>query len=359
MPKNIFKRNGICWARFKVRGVQYCFSLRTRSEAEAERRLKSERQRVIDQAYYGAADPVSWEAAVVAWHNAIPRLDIGENTVKRYIVSLGQVRDWFDGVHVQKIDTALIKTFIRERSRRGATNATIRRDLSAISSVLGVAVDENWIEDNPAKMIDRSRVKEKREPITLPDPDDIAAVLALGSRFTDMAEFALETGMRENEIVTLKHNQVKGNVATLTKTKWDIVRAVTLTPRALEIIDRQPRHYREQYVFWRGDGAAFKNVSAQFYATVRRVQRKVLQSGGHFRPFRFHDLRHLFAVEYLRNQRGTIYSLQQEMGHTSIKTTEYYLRYLTAEEQQAAKHGVLQNGIQDQRLASGEGAENG
>lgn len=359
MPKNIFQRNGIQWARFKVRGVQYCFSLRTRSEAKAVERLENERKRIIDQAYYGAVDPVSWEAAVVEWNSALPRLDLRPGTVARYLVSLGQAREWFDGAHVQKIDGPFLKKFIRDRSKRGVTNATIRRDLSAISSVLAVAVDEGWIEENPAKMIDRSRVKEKRDPIVLPDPDDIAAVLALGSRFTDLAAFARETGMRESEIVGLKHNQVRGNVATLTATKTGRARAVTLSAKALEIIARQPRHYKGQFVFWRGDGVAFKNVSAQFYATVRRVQQKVRQAGGHFRPFRFHDLRHLFAVEYLRELRGSIYALQQELGHTSIKTTEYYLRYLTPAEQQAAKYGVLQNAQHDQRLAVGEGVENG
>lgn len=359
MPKNIFERNGIQWARFKVKGVQYCFSLRTRSEKKAVETLERERQRIIDQSYYGAAEPVSWEAAVIEWNAALPRLGLKPGTITRYLVSLGQAREWFDGAMVQKIDGPFIKQFIRDRSKRGVSNATIRRDLSAISSVLGVAVDESWIEDNPAKMIDRSRVKERRDPITLPDPDDIAAVLALKSRFTDMAAFARETGMRESEIVGLKHNQVRGAVATLTETKTSRVRAVTLSPLALEIIARQPRHYRGVNVFWRGDGQAFKNVSAQFYATVRRVQRNVQQSGGQFRPFRFHDLRHLFAVEYLRELRGTIYSLQQELGHTSIKTTEGYLAYLTPSEQQAAKHGVIQNAQHNQRLAVSERPENG
>ena len=359
MPKNIFQRNGIYWARFKIKNVQYCFSLRTRVEKTAIKTLEDERKRITDQAYFGAAEPVSWEAAVVEWHSALPRLDLRPGTVARYIVSLGQAREWFDGALVQKIDGPFIKRFIRDRSRRGVTNATIRRDLSAISSVLGVAIDEGWIEDNPAKMIDRSRVKEKRDPITLPDDGDIAAVLALKSRFTDMADFARETGMRESEIVGLRHNQVRGKAATLTATKTGRPRAVTLTPKALEIIARQPRHIKGHFVFWRGDGEAFKNVSAQFYATVRRVQRNVQQAGGSFRPFRFHDLRHLFAVEYLRRQRGTIYSLQQELGHSSIKTTEMYLAYLTPAEQQAAKHGVIQNGSQDYRLANGEGAENG
>jgi integrase/recombinase XerD len=55
-----------------------------------------------------------------------------------------------------------------------------------------------------------------------------------------------------------------------------------------------------------------------------------------FVRFRFHDLRHLHAVEWLRSGRS-IYVLQHRLGHNSIKTTEVYLKYLTAEEQQRGK----------------------
>lgn len=53
------------------------------------------------------------------------------------------------------------------------------------------------------------------------------------------------------------------------------------------------------------------------------------------------DLRHRFAVDYPR-AGGSIYDLQQILGHTSIKTTEVYLAYLTPEEAAAAKRGTAQ-----------------
>ncbi|MGB1230598.1 MAG: tyrosine-type recombinase/integrase, partial [Holosporaceae bacterium] len=53
-------------------------------------------------------------------------------------------------------------------------------------------------------------------------------------------------------------------------------------------------------------------------------------------PFRFHDLRHRYAVDYLKNG-GSIYTLKGLLGHTSVKTTEGYLAYLTPEEAEAAK----------------------
>jgi len=52
--------------------------------------------------------------------------------------------------------------------------------------------------------------------------------------------------------------------------------------------------------------------------------------------FRFHDLRHLHAVEWLRSGRS-IYTLQHRLGHDSIKATEVYLKYLAPEEQQRVR----------------------
>jgi integrase/recombinase XerD len=60
------------------------------------------------------------------------------------------------------------------------------------------------------------------------------------------------------------------------------------------------------------------------------------EAGLDFRPFRFHDMRHLHAVTWLKDGRS-IYDLQNRLGHTSIKTTEMYCVYLTPEEHRAAK----------------------
>lgn len=350
--RNIYPRNGILWARFKVRGIEYRESLRTRSESVAERRLKALRQRVEDTAYYGASDPVSWEAAVVSWAGAWKTLGIKASTGDRYLTSLGQVRPWVDGKDVQKIDVPLLKEIVSARAKLGASNATLRRDMTAISSVLGHCVDEQWIEENPARMIDRSRFKERKAKIILPRAESVAYLFAEQSRFMDLAELALETGMRQEEVASLEHDRIdrRRKSATLEDTKGNAVREVPLTDRAIEIIDRQPQFLRSPYVFWRGAGERFQNVDSQFYATVARVARKAAREDVTFRRFRFHDLRHAFAVGYLRDRRGSLYDLQLVLGHKSIKTTEGYLDHLTPEEKQAAIHGVVQNPAQDQRF---------
>lgn len=83
-------------------------------------------------------------------------------------------------------------------------------------------------------------------------------------------------------------------------------------------------------------------VSSQFGATSRRLSKapaqKSAQSRHSFVRFRFHDLRHLFAVRYLQNG-GSIYALQGVMGHTSVKTTEICPACLTPDQQLKSKMG--------------------
>lgn len=63
------------------------------------------------------------------------------------------------------------------------------------------------------------------------------------------------------------------------------------------------------------------------------------KEGRQFDGFRFHDLRHLFAVEALKSGMN-IYDLQQHLGHSSVKVTEMYLAHLTPEEKAMAKGGT-------------------
>jgi integrase/recombinase XerD len=124
------------------------------------------------------------------------------------------------------------------------SNATIRRDMTAISSVLGHCVDEDWIEENPARMMDRSRSRSARTKIILPRDRKHRASFAVGSRFMDMAELSLETGMRQEESRQTgawdRIDRARMS-ATSKRPRTATVREVPLTRSALAIIDRQPR----------------------------------------------------------------------------------------------------------------------
>jgi integrase/recombinase XerD len=274
---------------------------------------------------------------VVTWHEAI-KLIVSDKTLRRYLVSLSQWSSWLAGKPLASIDPPFLRNLLKERQRMGVTNATIRRDLTALASIFNSAIDEGWIETNPVYLLNRRRIPERREPIPLPGQHSIKAMRnALPRWLADMMDFADETGMRQDEIVRLEWSLIKldQDEATLYKTKRKRIRTINFTKEAIAILERQPRSPHSKLVFWHDDGRPYEWVSSRFCA----VTRKVAQSDSQFVRFRFHDLRHNFAVRYLRERRGSLYDLQKLLGHSSIKTTEQYLDFLTPSQQRFAKSG--------------------
>lgn len=352
MPKNLYLREGIYWARFKVKGVEYRESLRTRVERVAEKRLKALKESIEDEAVYGIEGPVSWPEAVVSWNQHIGDA-LGDKTMTRYASSLRQIRGFLDHLSVQEVTADVLKEMVKSRKRAQVKNATIRRDLTALSSVLNHAIDEGWITDNPALSINRRRiVPERVVKIVLPQEASTAEVFAkVPTRIVDLCDFTRETGLRLDEVTGLRHADIDRTAMTVTvgKGKGDKVRVVTLNKKAVAIVDRQPRFIGQPWAFWKGKGERFADVSSRLGGYVRRAAQKAAREKRDFHRFSHHDFRHLYAVEYLRTRRGSIYDLQREMGHDSITTTERYLAFLTPEEAKAAMHGVAQNGAQTQR----------
>jgi integrase/recombinase XerD len=324
---NLYKRGGTWYARIQVRGHDIRRSLRTGSKTEAQKRLAVVLKEADHYRFHGEARH-TWKEAVVEWAKQAST-DINPSTIKRYLVSLGQVRGILDGLHVDEISSRTVSQIAR---RPGVTNATRRRDLTAVSVVLRFCEAHGWREGNPVRAWDRGVLRERRDPIVLPGEKDIAAIVALApGNLARMILWAQYTGMREEECASLERQQIdmRRRAAHLTRTKTNRPREVPLDERALSILAQIPAHLHCPFAFWHEPGERYRNVSSRFAAISRRA-------GASIRRFRFHDLRHWFAVDYLR-RGGSIYSLQKILGHSSIRTTEIYLDFLTPDEQEQAK----------------------
>ncbi len=324
-PKNLYKRGSVWWARVQVAKRDVRRSLQTSSRSEALKRLKAVLEDAQHIRFYGEARQ-RWHNAVLEW-NKDARESLSANSLKRYLVSLKQVADIIGDVYVDEIDTRTISRIAR---RSGVSNATRKRDLTAVSGVLRWCAAHGWREDNPARTWDRSVVRERRDPIVLPDPGDIDQVVAIApGNFAALIRFAQYTGLRQEEAASLTRPQIRAGAIQLTVTKTIRPRAVTLDERAAGTLMGTLPYAGSAFVFWHGAGDRYRNVSSRFRVFVKRAG---------VRPFRFHDLRHWYAVDYLR-RGGSIYTLQQLLGHKSIKTTEIYLGYVTPEEADASKSG--------------------
>jgi integrase len=340
---NLVKRKGIWYARREVRGRDIRRSLRTASRAEAKKRLPAVLKQLDHLAFYGEYRH-TWKAAVVEWAASAPEISPG--TLKRYLVSINQLGGILDNLYIDEISTRTVAQIAR---RAGVSNATRRRDITAVSVILRWCVSQDWREDNPAKAWDRSVIKERRDPIVLPTLYDIdCAVAAAPGNFARLIRIAQYTGMREEECASLERPEIdlRRRAIQLSKTKTNRPRSISLDDRALGTLSGTPAHLDTAFVFWHAPGDRYRNVASRF-STISLVAQARAKAEDRPIPrrIRFHDLRHWYAVDKLRSG-GSIYTLQKLLGHASIKTTEIYLDFLTPEEQEQAKAGSAQNPAQ-------------
>ena len=274
---------------------------------------------------------------VEAWSKWITR-QVGRNTAKRYACSLDQLQPYLDGKALAAIDGRLVSEIAQARASAGATNATIKRDLVALSSVINFAIDQGWCDDNPVLPRMR-RLKERRDPIVLPLRQHIDLVIGrCPGMVADVVKVAMATGARQDELLKARRDSVDHDRRQLTIIgKGNKQRVIDLDPfGGHALIAGLPAYAAKPLLFWHSEGESYKNFASQFAAIVSRTAAWASENAVDFRPMRFHDLRHWHAVEWLKSGRS-IYDLQRRLGHSSIKVTEGYCQYLTADEERSAK----------------------
>lgn len=334
MPDNLYRRGAVWWCRVQSGGREYRRSLQTGSRVEAKARRDKILAEIEHEKFYGE-NRHSWQAAIVRWTGEyLP--GIAPGTAKRYRVSAKHLYLLFADMYVDQID---LKQVAKVASRVGASNATRRRDLTALSNVLRCCCAWQWITANPAKAFDRSIIPERAKAIHVPTDAEVAAVTAAcPPGLSRMIQFLALTGCREEEAAGLEHRQVNATrgEATFIKTKTNrprtIAFATPVSPEGLGTGVVTVQHRIGPYVFWHADGERYGNVASRLAEIIGG-----LAKAGKIERFRVHDLRHRFAIRWLQNG-GDIYALSRHLGHTSVKTTEGYLRYLSQAPAQKTAH---------------------
>lgn len=347
-PPNTEWRKSTLWGRKRINGRLRRWTLRTGDVEVARARVAEDIARLTAEIYYGD-NRIRYEDTVAAWAERHITHEVAPLTARRYAVSLRQLEPFLLGRFLDEVTRDKVKEIADTRRAAGVSNATIRRDLTALASVLKFADVEN----NPA--LERlKKLKERRDPIVLPEEAHIRRVIArCPGRMAALVEAAWRTGCRLEELVSAERTKLDHARRQLTvRGKGNKVRVIDLDfAGAYETLRALPVRLGCKWLFWHGDGEPYRNLSSRFAALVRGEMRKAedeARLAGHedadFRIFRFHDLRHRHAVDWLRSGRG-IYDLQQRLGHASLKTTELYLKFLTAEEARATMYGAREVAI--------------
>lgn len=341
--KNIIWRNGVAYARLQVNGDDRRRSLHTSDPATARRKVR-ELQDAAEKERAGDLSEITFFKAAAEWAKVGYSVR-SESTRERYASSLMMMKDHFGKLRMHEITRGRIGEYVTKRVDGGVTHATVKRDLTALSRLMRYCVSRAWRDDNPAREWDRSTIPEEREPFKRLDERSYQACLAeAGAPWTVMLRFLRASGFRLNvDALNLERERVNWTTGAVTFiTKRNRIRTRRLSTEAFAIMQEVQRSLESPYVFWQLRGGMKKpKLSRSFQNIERRAEARAKREGWPYKAFHPHLLRHEFAIEYLkhggpRGGVGSIYTLQGLLGHTSVKTTELYLDYLTDEERDLA-----------------------
>ena len=199
---------------------------------------------------------------------------------------------------------------------------TLNIELRVLKSMFNTAVEWNLIDRSPLRGVQMLRV-----PKTYPKflTDEEVKLLCNTTNFEwlkNIILFAFNTGMRRNEIINLKWEDVNLNKEYLivrnnetfnTKSKKD--RLIPLSKVVVDLLSSLPKY--SKYVFTNGPKPKlYPNYVTQCF-------RDLVKDCGFPKGISFHSLRHSFA-SMLVSRGVSLYVVKELLGHSDFATTQIY-----------------------------------
>ena len=310
-----FQKRGTSWrAEVRLKGVSKAKTFRTKAQAKAW------------------ADELEFEI-----NHGGPRFEFQEGLVQDLLARYrdersplkkgskwesnrltAMMRDPLARIRIADIQRGDIASY-RDRRGRAVSSATVNRELNLLSAVLTIAVDE-WhaLPESPCRRLRRPKNPPPRDRRI--SDKEIAQIChqASYSESTPVNNkskqvalaflFAIETGMRLGEILSLEWSNIylEKKYLHLETSKNGDSRNVPLTPEARRLLQRR-REYPQPF-----------DINSSSASTLFRR----LRSNAGIEDLTFHDTRHE-AVSRLA-KRLSILDLARMIGHRDLKNLQIY-----------------------------------
>ena len=242
-------------------------------------------------------------------------------TTLGYKTTFNAFKKYFGDIMVSELTRKNIEEYIQYKTRTVSVHCG-RKDLINIKASLNWCVQNNHLKENPASGIKRVKVPEKL-PIFYSDEEFKILIDAIHKEdLKDLVIFAVNTGLRQAELINLRFSQINVDNKTLVldnryhTTKSKKIRTIPLNDKALNIVMKRTSDDKEDYIF------TLNNEPIKADWLVHNFKKFVIK-GGLNPKLNFHTLRHTFASNLV--QRGvSIYTVSKLLGHADVKTTQIY-----------------------------------
>lgn len=246
--------------------------------------------------------------------------NFSEHTIKNYEIDLN---DFNKFINKQKINTDLIRKYLKKLYDNKFSNRTISRKVSSLKSYFKYLESENIIDDNPMSIISNPKV-EKTLPNYL-NYDDLEKLLNYpdiskknGLRDALILEMLYSSGCRVSELTNIKVKDIDfDDRKILILGKGNKERYVFYGTKCEDLLKKYLDKEYHEYLFTNKHGSKLNE----------RIVRKIVEDNArraglevHVTP---HTLRHTYAT-HLLNDGADLKSVGDLLGHENLSTTQIY-----------------------------------
>lgn len=259
---------------------------------------------------------------------------LSENTRSAYIADALKLTSYLcdEKIHIRDVTTDTLRHFVAALYDLGVSSRSQARIISGIKSFLRFLSLEDYIESNPALLLESPHPEKKLpEVLRLDEIDAMIAAIDLskpeGRRNRAIIETLYGCGLRVSELVNLEISRLfldDGYI--MVHGKGNKERIVPISPQAIseireylperELLDVKPGE--DNILFLNRRGHRLTRVMI-FY-----IIKQLAEAVGIRKVISPHTLRHSFATHLLEGG-ANLRAIQQMLGHEDIGTTEIYI----------------------------------
>ena len=323
----LYKRGSVWWMSFIYNGRRFRKSTETENKNLAKRIFDKLKGEIAEGKWFekeSSRDCLFKDLMdkYMAEYSLVNKTASSHKRDKSIVKQLNSV---FGNLCLSEITAAMVSDYKVKRRKDGVSPRTINYELTTMSHAFSIAIRE-WelASDNPVLKVRKERVNNKIERWLTVDEEE-KLLKASPKWLQDIIVFAINTGLRQSEILSLRWWQIDINRKTITisEQKNHSIDILPLNETAMSVL-RQLYNFdldSDSYVF---PNTLFKRKGNRLLIKAFHV---ALRKSG-VCNFRFHDLRHTFSSRLVQNGAG-LYEVQHLGRWKTVTMVQRYAHHNT------------------------------
>lgn len=258
---------------------------------------------------------------------------------------IGLMVEYFGDCQLNSFTTYALERYQNELLKQNKAHATVNRRLATLKHMFTKAADWEMVGENSLKRIRKVKMlKESNRRLRyLTEEEGCSLINNCARNLKPIVITALNTGMRKEEILSLKWDNVdmRNGFILLEDTKNGERREVPINKTLQTTLSKIIRHINSPYVF--------KNANGKRFMDIRGAFNKALKLSG-IKDFKFHDLRHTFASRLVMGGIDIV-TVKEILGHKTLAMTMRYAHLAPNHKKESVKildeypgnEGTIQN----------------